>query len=284
VHLSKALKFLVMKDRDGLLAIGGSYDPERDGPDPTQPQALINTAKRHVYEMTKIDLSPVTGWVRFIEMWYQRDDHQEITVVFLPDLSEIAPTLEQVLAQWEHRQAEEAAKEQPSGTELTEAEKEEKARKEEEEKAMLRAQAESPLEPKDLEMEDEDDEAKKKKEEEKKEKKKEEPPKEPSFTAVVHKTPESKRKLMVISLDGLLDYDETDKLEATFELSLFAESLHLMLQVRTCFFIIFNFPLLLLLPSSPHLFLPLFTFSYRSSSHSQTINSVILDVKSTMES
>jgi len=40
----------------------------------------------------------------------------------------------------------------------------------------------------------------------------------------------SKKKLMMISLDGLLDYDETDKLEATFELSLFGELFHYMLQ------------------------------------------------------
>ena len=34
---------------------------------------------------------------------------------------------------------------------------------------------------------------------------------------------------MTISLDGLLDYDEGDKEEATFELSLFAEGFHEML-------------------------------------------------------
>lgn len=228
VHLSKALKFLVGKDRDGLLALGGPCDPNRDGQDPSQSQALINAAKRHVYDLTRIDLSPVEGWVRFLEVWYQRDDYQEVTVFFLPDLSEIAPTLEQAIAQWEQQQAEAAAKEpekpKASDAEMTDAEKEEKAKKEEDEK-------ESPSEPKDEPEEHDDDEEGKKKKDDKREKKKEEPPREPSFYAVTHKTPESKRKTMVISLDGLLDYDETDKLEDTFELSLFAESFHLMLQV-----------------------------------------------------
>ena len=190
-------------------------------------------------------------------MWYQRDDHQEVTVIFMPDLSEIAPTLEQAVAQWQQRQADATAKnpekasKASDNTEMTDAEKE-KAKKEEEEK-------ESPLEPKDDEMEDEpydDDEGgggKKIKEEDKEEKKKEEPPREPSFLAEMHKTPESKKKLMVISLDGLLDYDETDRLEASFELSLFAESYHLMLQVyflSSHSFTIFS--LVLLFPFSSH--------------------------------
>jgi len=102
--------------------------------------------------------------VRFLEVWYQRDDHQEVTVIFLPDLSEIAPTLEQAIAQWQQKQAEAAVNEpekvvkaekteKPENTEMTDAEKEEKARKEEEEK-------ESPLEPPkdEIEEEQEDDE------------------------------------------------------------------------------------------------------------------------------
>jgi hypothetical protein len=233
IHLSKAIKFLVSKDRDGIFAIGGPCEPERDGPDPSQDQALINAAKRHVYEETHIDLSPVESWVRFLEVWYQRDDYQEVTVVLLPDLSEIAPTLEQAIAQWQQRQTEAGVTNEPEKApkaENVEMTEEEKAKKEQEEK-------ESPLEPPKDEMEDEpydEDEGgeKKKKEEDKGEKKKEEPPREPNFLAELHKTPDSKRKLMVISLDGLLDYDETDKLEASFELSLFAESFHLMLQVQ----------------------------------------------------
>lgn len=278
MHLSKALKFLVGKDRDGILALGGQCDPERDGGDPSESRVLINAAKRHVYDLTRLDLSPIENWVRFVEVWYQRDDYQEVTVIFVPDLSEIAPTMEQFLAQWERRQAEEAEKEKrekgdapkegvenkeggesKESEEKTEAEKTEaEKKKEEEEREMARVQAESPMEPKDDAMEDEEEDEEKKKEEQKKKeqeeakKKKEEPPREPCFYATTHKTPESKRKCMVISLDGLLDYDETDKTEANFELSLFAESYHLMLQVMSTYLSpFFSFSL------SPRLFFPL---------------------------
>ncbi|CAK9217325.1 unnamed protein product, partial [Sphagnum troendelagicum] len=37
---------------------------------------------------------------------------------------------------------------------------------------------------------------------------------------------------MTISLDGLLDYDEEDREECTFELSLFAEVFHELLQFK----------------------------------------------------
>lgn len=242
MHLSKALKFLVGKDRDGILALGGPCDPEKDGGDPSENKSLINAAKRHVYDSTRIDLSSVETWVRFIEVWYQRDDFQEVTVIFLPDLSEVAPTLEQFLVQWEKKQAEvaEVAKlekaEATKEAEAKESEKKEEEGSKDEAASASRAEAESPSEPKDETMEDD-------KKDEKKEDKKDEPPTEPSFYCTTHKSADSKKKCMVISLDGLLDYDETDKLEATFELSLFAESYHLMLQVfhyqSACQFLIF---------------------------------------------
>lgn len=47
---------------------------------------------------------------------------------------------------------------------------------------------------------------------------------EPSILLRCRSVKSGKIKAMAISLDGLLDYDETDKDEATFELSLFAES------------------------------------------------------------
>lgn len=54
-------------------------------------------------------------------------------------------------------------------------------------------------------------------------------PKETSIMIRSRNTPALKLRTLAISLDGLLDYDEDDKEEATFELSLFAEGFHEML-------------------------------------------------------
>ena len=55
------------------------------------------------------------------------------------------------------------------------------------------------------------------------------PPKDVSILVKARNTSSVKLRTMTISLDGLLDYDEGDKEEATFELSLFAEGFHEML-------------------------------------------------------
>ncbi|MCO5553528.1 hypothetical protein L7F22_007050 [Adiantum nelumboides] len=49
---------------------------------------------------------------------------------------------------------------------------------------------------------------------------------------ITNRTKAGKTRAMTISLDGLLDYDERDKEESTFELSLFAEVFQEMLQYR----------------------------------------------------
>lgn len=54
-------------------------------------------------------------------------------------------------------------------------------------------------------------------------------PSEPSLLLKCRSAKNGKVKTMTISLDGLLDYDESDKDEATFELSLMAESFNEML-------------------------------------------------------
>eukprot|EP00803_Ostreobium_quekettii_P002366 evm.model.scf_336.5 EVM.evm.TU.scf_336.5 scf_336:60598-75964(-) len=68
-----------------------------------------------------------------------------------------------------------------------------------------------------------------KKVEEPKAQQEEPPPKETSILVKARNTTALKLRTMTISLDGLLDYDEGDKEEATFELSLFAEGFHEML-------------------------------------------------------
>ncbi|KAH7424227.1 hypothetical protein KP509_12G096000 [Ceratopteris richardii] len=60
-----------------------------------------------------------------------------------------------------------------------------------------------------------------------------EAPEIPGFFLVASRTKNAKHaRVMTISLDGLLDYDERDKEESTFELSLFAEVFQEMLQHR----------------------------------------------------
>lgn len=248
VHLSKTLKFLVSKERDGIVCIGGTSNPEVDG-DPAHDQdALLHTARRVVLEQTQIDLSAVNSWVRFMEVWYHRESGQEeVTVIFIPDISEIAPTFEQFLAQWHLRQpakqegvvTPESSDNNTSDTSAvvpkTEtAEKDPHDNKEEKDGTNSQDKTDDNT--------DKDSAGSKEKEEPNKEKKLEEvpkealpakekePPQEPCFYATSSVDKNSKKKLMMISLDGLLDYDETDKLEATFELSLFGELFHYMLQ------------------------------------------------------
>lgn len=51
-------------------------------------------------------------------------------------------------------------------------------------------------------------------------------PKEPTLFAVTASSKERPFRAMALTLDGLLDYDETDKFGSTFEVSLFAEAFH----------------------------------------------------------
>ncbi|KAK1267334.1 hypothetical protein QJS04_geneDACA000562 [Acorus gramineus] len=65
-----------------------------------------------------------------------------------------------------------------------------------------------------------------------KKEKSEEPPQHPGFFLRTKWSKESKMRLMTLSLDGLLDYNDKDIAESTFELSLCAESLYEMLQYQ----------------------------------------------------
>ncbi|EHA8588972.1 putative protein SHORT ROOT IN SALT MEDIUM 1 [Cocos nucifera] len=65
-----------------------------------------------------------------------------------------------------------------------------------------------------------------------KEENSEEPPKHPGFFLQAKRSKGSKIRSMSLSLDGLLDYNDKDIEESTFELSLFAESFNEMLQYQ----------------------------------------------------
>lgn len=98
LHQSRVFKFLVgCKGKKEQMAIGGSWSPSLDGPDPANnPGTLVRTAIRTCKALTGIDLSKCTQWRRMLEIQYHRDaevhkGHSfparvETTVIFLPDV------------------------------------------------------------------------------------------------------------------------------------------------------------------------------------------------------
>ncbi|KAF0901834.1 hypothetical protein E2562_006463 [Oryza meyeriana var. granulata] len=100
VHLNNILKFAVFKRDRSLFAIGGPWNAAIDGGDPVvDSSCLIQTAVRHVKELVQVDLSNCTQWNRFLEIHYNRVgkdglfSHKEITVLFVPNLSECLPSV-----------------------------------------------------------------------------------------------------------------------------------------------------------------------------------------------
>ncbi|XBI11377.1 hypothetical protein VPH35_138454 [Triticum aestivum] len=101
VHLNNILKFAVFKKDRSLLAIGGPWNAALDGGDPLADcSCLIRTAIRYVKELVQVDLSNCTSWNRFLEVHYNRVgndglfSHKEITVLFVPNLSECVPSMD----------------------------------------------------------------------------------------------------------------------------------------------------------------------------------------------
>ncbi|XP_070808348.1 cell cycle and apoptosis regulator protein 2 [Pituophis catenifer annectens] len=98
-HPTKQIKFLLEKKADELVLLGGEWSPSLDGADPaTSPTVLIRTAIRCVKAQIGLDLSPCTKWYRFAEFRYLREgnpSYQEQTVVFLPDIWSLMPSLEE---------------------------------------------------------------------------------------------------------------------------------------------------------------------------------------------
>ncbi|EGC40045.1 hypothetical protein DICPUDRAFT_147099 [Dictyostelium purpureum] len=183
--ISKRLKFLVAKEDKDISCIGGSWNPELDGEDINDPQTLINTAIRTTKEYTQIDLSSVKKWVKFMEVHYYRPPtdefsfYQEITVVYIPNISEIPPLDVETLM-----------KNNSKGLETD---------KQGEEQSTITPNTILPHNSKKF------------------------------YTVTTPSSDGNKFKAMMLSLDGLLDYDETDVHESTFEASLFSELFYLML-------------------------------------------------------
>uniref|UniRef100_A0A1W7RF20 p30 DBC protein n=1 Tax=Agkistrodon contortrix contortrix TaxID=8713 RepID=A0A1W7RF20_AGKCO len=119
-HPTKQIKFLLEKKADELVLLGGEWSPSLDGPDPaTSPTVLIRTAVRCVKAQIGLDLSTCTKWYRFAEFRYLREGNpscQEQTVVFLPDLWSLMPSLEE----WEASCKQKAEKATPPSEEKSE--------------------------------------------------------------------------------------------------------------------------------------------------------------------
>uniref|UniRef100_A0A8C5S1N5 Cell cycle and apoptosis regulator 2 n=1 Tax=Laticauda laticaudata TaxID=8630 RepID=A0A8C5S1N5_LATLA len=98
-HPTKQIKFLLGKKAEELLLVGGEWSPCLDGADPaTNPTVLIHTAIRCVKAQIGLDLSPCMKWYRLAEFRYLREgnpSYQEQTVVFLPDIWSLMPSLEE---------------------------------------------------------------------------------------------------------------------------------------------------------------------------------------------
>ncbi|BBN17937.1 hypothetical protein MPTK1_7g18160 [Marchantia polymorpha subsp. ruderalis] len=253
-HLHNLLKFVALrKDRSAIMAAGGVWDKELDGGDPAiDEEALIRTAIRCTKQATQLDLSQCKNWIRFLEVHYERPgedglpSHREVTVMFVPDLSSCLP----LLGDW-HQQC---TLWRQSKLEREGQAKAEKDGKSSENKTSVR-EGDSNGSIKDGETETLDeskDEVEKEKEKEKEVEEKietkeeevegkekgtevkieEELPQQSGFILTTQRTKTTKMRSMTISLDGLLDYDEEDREECTFELSVFAEIYQEMLQCK----------------------------------------------------
>jgi hypothetical protein len=214
-HISNKLRFLVgKKEHSGLIPIGGTWSP-RDGSDPTNDSTLIQTAIRTTRDFIGLDLSACTRWIKFLEIWYYRSaeqiqgvtypEMQERTVIFIPSVWDIIPSLEHFEQIWKNRM-EYLNQIRQKQSSLQESINESNGEENEESNSKNSSN----------EMEKDLIETK---------------PEHSVLYCVTRKHKlENKIKIMAISLDGLLDYNIDDRLEKTFEVSLFAESFHEFLQ------------------------------------------------------
>ncbi|KAL8142335.1 hypothetical protein V2J09_015367 [Rumex salicifolius] len=105
-HMCNLLRFAVLRKDRSFMAIGGPWDPI-DGPDPSvDASSLIQTVIRYARDVTQLDLRSCKLWNRFLEVHYDRVgkdglfSHKEITVLFVPDLSDCLPLLDAWREQW----------------------------------------------------------------------------------------------------------------------------------------------------------------------------------------
>ncbi|CAI0405956.1 unnamed protein product [Linum tenue] len=105
-HLSNILRFALVKKDRAFMAIGGPWDPVDGGDPAVDDSPLIQTALRYAKDVTQLDLQNCRHWNRFLEIHYDRFgndgsfSHKEVTVLFVPDLSECLPSIDTWRDQW----------------------------------------------------------------------------------------------------------------------------------------------------------------------------------------
>ncbi|KAL3522783.1 hypothetical protein ACH5RR_015617 [Cinchona calisaya] len=106
-HFCNLLRFAVLRKNNSLMAIGGRWDATTDGGDPsTDESSLVRTVLRYAKDVANLDLQNCKNWNRFIEIHYDRVgkdgffSHKEVTVLYVPDLSECLPSLDSWRDQW----------------------------------------------------------------------------------------------------------------------------------------------------------------------------------------
>ncbi|KAE9605540.1 putative Cell cycle and apoptosis regulator protein [Lupinus albus] len=105
-HICNFLRFAVLKKDHAFSAVGGPWEPA-DGGDPSiDDNSLIRTALRYAKDGIQLDLQNCKHWNRFLEIHYDRIgkdgffSHKEITVLYVPNLSDCLPSLEDWCKQW----------------------------------------------------------------------------------------------------------------------------------------------------------------------------------------
>lgn len=217
-------------------------------------RVLIGAAKRHFLIQTGVDLSPCQRWNKVLEIKYYRPGREtsetevvdgtvntvnknnatlenfiEVTVIFVVDDGHRAvPSQEDWAAAWENRHTQPRTIDTSSDARAEIQEHEEKNVENEEEKEAGAAavvvvvddceegelpETASPLLKSTMKTTS----------------KVVQMPPDPRLLFIGLNNQKLRLKTMSISLDGLLDYNESDLEEATFELSLFAETMHEML-------------------------------------------------------
>ncbi|XP_027914489.1 protein SHORT ROOT IN SALT MEDIUM 1 isoform X1 [Vigna unguiculata] len=105
-HMCNFLRFAVLKKDHSFMAVGGPWKAV-DGVDPSiDNNSLIKTALRYAKEVLQLDLQNCQRWNPFLEIHYDRIgkdgffSHKEITVLYVPDLSDCLPSLDEWRDKW----------------------------------------------------------------------------------------------------------------------------------------------------------------------------------------
>ncbi|KAK6913159.1 DBC1/CARP1 catalytically inactive NUDIX hydrolase domain [Dillenia turbinata] len=104
-HICNILRFALLRKNNSFTAIGGRWESV-DGGDPSVDEsALVQTLLRYARD-THVDLEICKHWNPFLEIHYDRVgkdglfSHKEVTVLFVPDLSECLPSFEKWRDEW----------------------------------------------------------------------------------------------------------------------------------------------------------------------------------------